>query len=477
LTGIGWINGGIRLNKANDDCGRIQGLGHGLEFGGPGYAHMNYYFRPHYGTSGSTLTNVYIQNASADSAPTFTTTHSFSSAGNASHSGTVTSTGFVKKDSSNSYVLLGGGGHKTESSLSVSYAASAGNADTLDNYHASGFVKFYLSPLEASAPAASAKTWFTNTMPSSSGAIVYNVPGSEKTIIVGKSSGAFGHMLQLNYDDTYLRILRYFNGSWKSTDWEKISAGYADSAANADKLDSLDSTAFMRASSDGSYYGIQHPGGDTTNWTRTTTNGIIPVKSGGASSLGTSSWPFNTVYATNFYGYLNGNISGNAAYATSAGSATTATRLLTNNTPQAADACYTEDPGLRFWRFNGTGNTVGGADGWILSWSWNSGSVGGQIYLDDNPSKIMAIRGYNTDKTFTTWSYFIHSGNIGSQSVNYANSAGSVAWGNITGKPTEFNPASHTHSYLPLAGGTMTGTIITPADDTKGIIPATNNYG
>jgi hypothetical protein len=31
--------------------------------------------------------------------------------------------------------------------------------------------------------------------------------------------------------------------------------------------------------------------------------------------------------------------------------------------------------------------------------------------------------------------------------------------------------------YLPLAGGTMTGTIIMPADDNKGIEPATNNYG
>ena len=96
----------------------------------------------------------------------------------------------------------------------------------------SDFVKFYLSPMDSGATAGSAKNWFIDTMPSSSGAIVYNVPGSEKTIIVGKSSGAYGHMLQLNYDDTYLRILRYFAGSWKSTDWEKISAGYADSAGS-----------------------------------------------------------------------------------------------------------------------------------------------------------------------------------------------------------------------------------------------------
>ena len=111
-------------------------------------------------------------------------------------------------------------------------AGTAGNADTVDNYHASNLTKFYLSPMSSGAPADSAKSWFINTMPSASGAIVYNVPGSEKTIIAGKSSGAHGHMLQLNYDDNYLRILRYYGGSWKTTDWEKISAGYADSAGS-----------------------------------------------------------------------------------------------------------------------------------------------------------------------------------------------------------------------------------------------------
>ena len=70
-------------------------------------------------------------------------------------------------------------------------------------------------------------------MPSASGAIIYNVPGYEKTIIAGKSSGPYGHMLQLNYDDNYLRILRYQSGSWKTDDWEKISAGHADTATVA----------------------------------------------------------------------------------------------------------------------------------------------------------------------------------------------------------------------------------------------------
>lgn len=156
--------------------------------------------------------------------------HTYVMGNGAKGTASVIASGFVKTGSNSSYVLLGDGGHQTISSLSVNYANSAGNADTVDGYHASSLVKFYLSPMINGASADSAKSWFTNTMPSASGAIVYNVPGSEKTIIVGKSSGAYGHMLQLNYNDTYLRILRYYNGSWRSTDWEKISAGYADSA-------------------------------------------------------------------------------------------------------------------------------------------------------------------------------------------------------------------------------------------------------
>lgn len=43
---------------------------------------------------------------------------------------------FMKAGSSDEYVLLGGGGHKVISSLSVRYASSAGNADKVDDYHA-----------------------------------------------------------------------------------------------------------------------------------------------------------------------------------------------------------------------------------------------------------------------------------------------------------------------------------------------------
>lgn len=241
-----------------------------------------------------------------------------------------------------------------------------GNADTVDGFHASSLVKFYLSPMTSNAPADSAKSWFTNTMPSSSGAIVYNIPGSEKTIIAGKSSGAYGHMLQLNYDDTYLRILRYFSGNWKSTDWEKISAGYADQVSCTATTDNLTRPIVLTDTSNRLHYttkatinystgnittpgivktsslvitsttGNKHilfsRGSDTNypyNYIAAPVGGLICILPNGvadtsdngmqfsssglhpatnvAYSLGTSSLKWNAVYATSFHGALKGN--------------------------------------------------------------------------------------------------------------------------------------------------------------------------
>lgn len=53
------------------------------------------------------------------------------------------------------------------------------------------------------------------------------------------------------------------------------------------------------------------------------------------------------------------------------------------------------------------------------------------------------------------WKTFITSENIGSQSVNYATSAGSanaVAWGNVSGKPSTFPPSSHDQAWSTITG-------------------------
>ena len=54
-------------------------------------------------------------------------------------------------------------------------------------------------------------------------------------------------------------------------------------------------------------------------------------------------------------------------------------------------------------------------------------------HQSSNGNGLYYRSGWNDDKN--AWRCFIDSANIGSQSVNYANSAGSVAWGNVSGRP------------------------------------------
>lgn len=69
--------------------------------------------------------------------------------------------------------------------------------------------------------------------------------------------------------------------------------------------------------------------GSSTDWIRTTVNGIIPYISGDSShghcSLGTSSWYFSQAYIQNIYGYLHGNISGSST--SCSGNSLTASKL------------------------------------------------------------------------------------------------------------------------------------------------------
>lgn len=69
--------------------------------------------------------------------------------------------------------------------------------------------------------------------------------------------------------------------------------------------------------------------GSSTDWIRTTVNGIIPYISGDSShghcSLGTPSWYFSQAYIQNIHGYLYGNISGSST--SCSGNSLTASKL------------------------------------------------------------------------------------------------------------------------------------------------------
>lgn len=75
---------------------------------------------------------------------------------------------------------------------------------------------------------------------------VYNTSGLEYSYLIGmNTNNTYGTILKLGYNDRYLRILRKRYGNWQSTDWEKISAGYADTSGNADTLNGIQASGLF----------------------------------------------------------------------------------------------------------------------------------------------------------------------------------------------------------------------------------------
>jgi len=59
---------------------------------------------------------------------------------------------------------------------------------------------------------------------------------------------------------------------------------------------------FVRSVTKNNYPGLAHPDGTDSQYFRTTSSGIIPYNSGGASYCGTSGWPFLYIYGVNVNG-------------------------------------------------------------------------------------------------------------------------------------------------------------------------------
>ena len=117
---------------------------------------------------------------------------------------------------------------------------------------------------------------------------------------------------------------------------------------------------------------------------------------------------------------------------------------------------------LRFKAGYWTNSLVPGCgNGIILNMGWTSATYGAQLAIDDDPTYFIALRQKN-GSGWADWKRIPMgdgTGASGTWGINVTGSAGSVAWGNVTGKPSTYAPSSHTHSYVPLSGGTMTGTL------------------
>lgn len=196
--------------------------------------------------------------------------------------------------------------------------------------------------------------------------------------------------------------------------------------------------------------------------------GSLILNGGNFKFINNNATGYMPVYASTFYG----NLSGTATKATQDGSGNTITSTylkLSGGTMNTGAQIIRAGAGTS-WIYGRDKaiirmNSISGWDAAISvktnNGSWDIGVYDASSYADK------LVFSYTTDTNYSSGNntssvYTIDANGYFSGTCSYASSAGSansVAWGNVTGKPSTFAPSSHTHSYLPLSGGTMTGAI------------------
>lgn len=161
------------------------------------------------------------------------------------------------------------------------------------------------------------------------------------------------------------------------------------------------------------------------------------------------------IYATGVYAAYSyyraksaesADIANTATNAGTANIATTANSLSVDSVSDSNSAML-HSAGFKTYKYTNNNINTGtkGYDGFIQSFTWDSsGGFGAQIYVDGDPTGIIALRQRSGSGTWTNWKYLIHSDNwkeyIGTNTnpvelANVSKTAQSVAWNAITGVP------------------------------------------
>ena len=136
-----------------------------------------------------------------------------------------TTTGFNKSGSSNSYVLLGGGGHK----LISDFATSSHTHNYMPWNNVPSLNANDVSP-----------GWYNSY------ASITNAAHTNHSSLLYVNNVGTPYQLQIPDSSVLYIYKRWYSGGWSA--WSKISAGYADSAGDADTLDGYHANAFAAAS-------------------------------------------------------------------------------------------------------------------------------------------------------------------------------------------------------------------------------------
>lgn len=179
------------------------------------------------------------------------------------------------------------------------------------------------------------------------------------------------------------------------------------------------------------FYGLTRPDGNDSDWIRTTSNGIIPYQSGSYSSLGTSSWRFSKAYIDTIYGSLSG----------------TATKAMQDGSGNViADTYLRKD-------FDTVGQNV------IFSSSVDIDDLTtGTLLVNGNARFINGLKGNLVgDVTGNLSGTSAYAEKL--KTVRRIGNASFDGSKDISLSDIGASALGHTHNYLPLSGGVITGDI------------------
>jgi len=292
-------------------------------------------------------------------------------------------------------------------------------------------------------------------------------------------------------------IRQFYNASWKTELFIDYRTGQT-SVRGKNNGTFTDWGSFAILKSDGSYWGMCSPSGANNVWIRTTTLGIIPYESGGLGSghggIGTSSWCFNYAYIDNIHGS-----------SLTLGSSSIQGQITIQSPTTASVAYNSTNPRIRF------SNAAADQNIDLIMNDWDSirgpaslsvhGNQGGEYLLAPNVAawdytnnKYMAVlSAWSLGTTSAVGQGRVIAGN-GTKKGTAGNARGLIeiyseqdgaafiiAPPSLTTDVTLTLPSTngtlelvgHTHSYLPLSGGTLTGNLT--ITETKSILLRPNH--
>jgi hypothetical protein len=193
-------------------------------------------------------------------------------------------------------------------------------------------------------------------------------------------------------------------------------------SGNASTVGGLAASSFMKSTSANGYYGMARASdGDTTDWIRTTVNGLIPYQPGNSGSIGTSSWNFNSIYGVTLYENNSPLVN---KYLTLSGGTITGPLRIAPNTGNYSEGIRIANSTTAAWS-----NIQFGTDGTATGLN----ADGNQWLVGKNPAGQFLICPNNSDSTFglalnkngnATWynDTLLHTGNH-----VYSTTSGTVA--------------------------------------------------